>query len=189
MQQWHKCPECGKDMIYGTNPCPYCKCFLAWSHRGPVLYIPPPEVPQQPSPVTEEQSIPGKDQLPKQISILSSKQKTVLISVCLLIVVALIAVPLIIQYIVKPSYSSRYTADQVLEIAKSNYPDTISADASWKTEYSGYGTWDITLKYDVTGDYYTVTWLFNESTGKLDNYKEARTGEYRAPVKMDFRGR
>ena len=47
MQQWYKCPQCGADLIYGTNPCPKCKASLAWSQQGPVLYIPPIDIPQQ----------------------------------------------------------------------------------------------------------------------------------------------
>ncbi len=47
MQQWYKCPECGKDILYGINPCPYCKCSLAWSQQGPILYIPPFDAPQK----------------------------------------------------------------------------------------------------------------------------------------------
>lgn len=41
MQEWYKCPECDKDLLYGANPCAYCKCSLAWSQQGPVLYMPP----------------------------------------------------------------------------------------------------------------------------------------------------
>ena len=41
MDQWYKCPYCGQDIIYGTNPCTLCKSSLAWSHQGPVLYMPP----------------------------------------------------------------------------------------------------------------------------------------------------
>jgi len=48
MQQWFKCPKCGKDVLYGANPCPYCNCALAWSQQGPIQYIPPPQAPQQP---------------------------------------------------------------------------------------------------------------------------------------------
>jgi hypothetical protein len=33
--EWYKCPECGKDMLYGTDPCPYCKCRLGWTQQGP----------------------------------------------------------------------------------------------------------------------------------------------------------
>jgi hypothetical protein len=50
MQQWYQCPRCGKSILYGANPCPYCKCSLAWSQQGPMLYIPPPGAPQQPPP-------------------------------------------------------------------------------------------------------------------------------------------
>lgn len=72
MQQWHKCPECGKDILYGTNPCPYCKCSLAWSQQGPILYLPPaaqpepayqPQQPQQ-TPQYQEQY---KAEPPKKI--------------------------------------------------------------------------------------------------------------------------
>ena len=55
MQQWYQCPRCGKDILYGTNPCPYCKCSLAWSQQGPILYIPPPGAPQQPPPQYQQQ--------------------------------------------------------------------------------------------------------------------------------------
>jgi hypothetical protein len=41
MQQWFKCAGCGKDILYGTNPCPYCKSPLAWSQQGSIVYIPP----------------------------------------------------------------------------------------------------------------------------------------------------
>ena len=47
MQGWYKCPKCGQDILYGTDPCPYCKCSLAWSQQGPIPYIPPIEEPQQ----------------------------------------------------------------------------------------------------------------------------------------------
>jgi hypothetical protein len=47
MQEWYKCPECGKDLLYGANPCTFCKCSLAWSQQGPVLYLPPIGAPQQ----------------------------------------------------------------------------------------------------------------------------------------------
>jgi len=40
MHEWYKCPECDKDLLYGTNPCTYCRCFLAWSQQGPILYRP-----------------------------------------------------------------------------------------------------------------------------------------------------
>ena len=40
-EEWFKCPECGKDMLYGTDPCPYCKCRLGWTQKGPT-YQPPP---------------------------------------------------------------------------------------------------------------------------------------------------
>ncbi len=47
MQQWYKCPMCSQEILYGVNPCPYCKCSLAWSQQGPVLYLPPTGDPQQ----------------------------------------------------------------------------------------------------------------------------------------------
>jgi len=47
MDQWFKCPKCGEDIVYGTNPCTYCNCSLAWSQQGPIEYIPPPGAPQQ----------------------------------------------------------------------------------------------------------------------------------------------
>ena len=40
MQEWYKCPECDKDLLYGANPCTYCNCSLAWSQQGPILYRP-----------------------------------------------------------------------------------------------------------------------------------------------------
>jgi len=49
MQQWYKCPRCGKDILYATNPCPYCNCSLAWSQQGPMIYLPPVGASQQPS--------------------------------------------------------------------------------------------------------------------------------------------
>ncbi len=47
MQEWYKCPQCNKDILYGTNPCPHCNCFLAWSQQGPIRYRPPGGAPQQ----------------------------------------------------------------------------------------------------------------------------------------------
>jgi hypothetical protein len=47
MEQWYNCPRCNQDLMYGTNPCPRCKCSLAWSQQGPVLYLPPIGEPQQ----------------------------------------------------------------------------------------------------------------------------------------------
>jgi hypothetical protein len=41
MQQWYKCSQCSQDVLYGTNPCPYCGCSLAWSQQGPILYRAP----------------------------------------------------------------------------------------------------------------------------------------------------
>lgn len=32
--QWYDCPKCSKEILYGTNPCPNCKCTLSWSHQG-----------------------------------------------------------------------------------------------------------------------------------------------------------
>jgi hypothetical protein len=68
MQQWYKCPKCGKDILYGTNPCPHCKCSLAWSQQGPILYIPPPGELQQPPPQYQHpQQQPGQQyQQPQQ---------------------------------------------------------------------------------------------------------------------------
>jgi hypothetical protein len=43
MQQWYKCPNCNQDILYGTSPCPSCRCFLAWSQQGPTVYVPPIE--------------------------------------------------------------------------------------------------------------------------------------------------
>ena len=39
MEQWYKCPKCGADLLYGTDPCPSCKCSLVWSQQGPKLYM------------------------------------------------------------------------------------------------------------------------------------------------------
>lgn len=47
MQEWYNCPKCDKDLLYGTNPCAYCKSLLAWSQQGPILYIPSIEESQQ----------------------------------------------------------------------------------------------------------------------------------------------
>lgn len=47
MEQWYKCPQCAQDVLYGTNPCPYCKGLLAWSQQGPILYTPPADAQQQ----------------------------------------------------------------------------------------------------------------------------------------------
>jgi micrococcal nuclease len=59
MEQWYKCPRCGKDVLYGTNPCPYCRCPLAWSRQGPVQYLPPAA---QPEPVQQPQQTPQHQQ-------------------------------------------------------------------------------------------------------------------------------
>lgn len=42
MQQWYKCPQCGKDIKYGKSPCPYCKWVLDWRQQQPTVYMPPP---------------------------------------------------------------------------------------------------------------------------------------------------
>jgi hypothetical protein len=47
MQQWYKCHQCSQDILYGTNPCPFCKGLLAWSPQGSILYMPSTEEPQQ----------------------------------------------------------------------------------------------------------------------------------------------
>jgi len=47
MQQWYKCPQCGKDIQYATNPCPHCKWTLDWRQQPPSVYMPPPGAPQQ----------------------------------------------------------------------------------------------------------------------------------------------
>jgi len=47
MHQWYKCPECDKDILYGTNPCPYCKGVLDWKQQRPVLCTPTIEPAQQ----------------------------------------------------------------------------------------------------------------------------------------------
>lgn len=47
MQQWYKCPKCGQDIQYVTNPCPYCKWTLDWRQQQPIPYMPPSEAPQQ----------------------------------------------------------------------------------------------------------------------------------------------
>lgn len=39
MQQWYKCPECSNDILFATNPCPYCKCSLEWSQQMPNLRL------------------------------------------------------------------------------------------------------------------------------------------------------
>jgi hypothetical protein len=44
MEQWYKCPQCSGDILYATNPCPYCKSSLDWAERKPVKYIPPPSI-------------------------------------------------------------------------------------------------------------------------------------------------
>lgn len=62
MQQWYKCPKCGKDILYGTTTCSYCKSSLAWSESIP--YTPRIEAPQQqvtqPSANPPTQKIPSK---------------------------------------------------------------------------------------------------------------------------------
>lgn len=50
MEQWYKCPQCTGEILYATNPCPYCRGSLSWIERKPVQYAPPPtmtEVMQQ----------------------------------------------------------------------------------------------------------------------------------------------
>ncbi len=47
MQQWYKCPNCNGDLLWGANPCPYCKCPLNWRQKQPPLRQPPIETPQQ----------------------------------------------------------------------------------------------------------------------------------------------
>ena len=48
MQKSYKCPQCGKDVLYITNPCPNCKLRLDWTHKPPIPYVPPPGEQQQP---------------------------------------------------------------------------------------------------------------------------------------------
>jgi hypothetical protein len=59
MQQWHQCPQCSKDILYRVNPCPYCKCSLAWSQQGPVQYLPPAA---QSEPAQQPQQTPKYEQ-------------------------------------------------------------------------------------------------------------------------------
>jgi hypothetical protein len=47
MHQWYKCPQCGKDILYSTNPCPHCKWTLDWRQQPPTVYMPPTEEPRQ----------------------------------------------------------------------------------------------------------------------------------------------
>ena len=47
MDKWHKCPQCGKDVLYITNPCPNCKLRLDWRQQPPIPYMPPTVAPQQ----------------------------------------------------------------------------------------------------------------------------------------------
>jgi len=47
MQKSYKCPQCGKDVLYITNPCPNCKLRLDWRQQPPIPYIPPGGAPQQ----------------------------------------------------------------------------------------------------------------------------------------------
>jgi len=47
IQKSYKCPQCGKDVQYITNPCPNCKLRLDWRQQPPIPYIPAPvDVPQ-----------------------------------------------------------------------------------------------------------------------------------------------
>jgi len=41
MQKLYKCPQCGKDVPYITNPCPNCRLRLDWRQQPPIPYIPP----------------------------------------------------------------------------------------------------------------------------------------------------
>ncbi|MGA9047776.1 MAG: hypothetical protein WB588_02175 [Dehalococcoidia bacterium] len=66
MEQWYKCPKCNQDILYGANPCPHCKSFLAWSQQGPVVYTPPINVPQQQiPPILSTTQEPKKRKSPK----------------------------------------------------------------------------------------------------------------------------
>jgi len=47
MDRWYECPQCNENILYGTNPCPFCKYSLAWSQQGPIEYIEPSDVTQQ----------------------------------------------------------------------------------------------------------------------------------------------
>ena len=55
MERWYKCPKCGKDVLYITNPCPHCKLRLDWTQKPPVPYITPPVEPQQQSSALNKQ--------------------------------------------------------------------------------------------------------------------------------------
>ena len=41
MEEQYKCPKCNQAILHGINPCPHCKSPLAWSGRGPIIYLPP----------------------------------------------------------------------------------------------------------------------------------------------------
>jgi len=62
MQQWYKCPKCGKDILYGTTTCSYCKSSLAWSESIP--YTPRIEAPQQQ--VTQASANPPTKKIPSK---------------------------------------------------------------------------------------------------------------------------
>jgi len=70
----------------------------------------------------------------------------------------------------------RYTADQVIEVAKAGthnpLPDWQRAkvDITWTAEYMGEGYWKVTRNIFVKngGRFYSgASWKFNERTGKL----------------------
>ena len=47
MERWYKCPQCGNDVLYITNPCSNCKLRLDWRQKPPIPYIPPTGEPPQ----------------------------------------------------------------------------------------------------------------------------------------------
>lgn len=48
MPQEYFCPGgCARIIEYGTNLCPHCKSCLTWSRDGPILNMPPVEIPRQ----------------------------------------------------------------------------------------------------------------------------------------------
>lgn len=98
MEQWYQCPRCGKDVLYGANPCPYCKCPLTWSRQGPVQYLPPAA---QPEPTYQPQQTPQYQQ-PEPPKKKSNKLGIIALAVVL---VALAAIGSCVVCVMRPSGS------------------------------------------------------------------------------------
>ena len=115
MQQWYQCPRCGKNILYGANPCPYCKCSLAWSQQGPVQYLPPAA---QPEPAYQPQQTPQYQQQYQQPKPPKKKSNKLGIIALAVVLVALAAVGSCVVCTMAPSSTKATTPAEVISKVK-----------------------------------------------------------------------